>query len=155
VIVNRRILMPVRALEDALARVSRGDLGATVMVRHDDEIGRVGQHLNEMTRVLRLRADDERRRRENLSGRLGRLLEESDNQIFVLDGDTLRILQASRGAREHLGYEMAELQDRTPLDLFPAADAAAFARAVKVLRSRGQGRIDIETRLLRKDGRSF
>jgi PAS domain S-box-containing protein len=150
-----RVYQPLRELEAALTRIARGDLNVHIASRRDDELGRLGRHLNEMIAVLRLRADDERRRRENLSERLGHLLEESDNQIFVLAGDTLRVVQASRGATLHLGYQLSDLQDRTGLDLFPGADAAAFARAIQALRERGEGQLELETRLLRRDGRSY
>ncbi len=152
---RNRVHRPLRRLEAALSRIAGGHLDTTFVSEHDDEIGRLGLHLNAMTAVLRLRSDDERRRRENLSERLGHLLEESSNQIFVFAADTLKILQASRGALEHLGYAISELTALTPHDVLPPADASVLARLMDDLRAGRQTQANIETRLRRKDGRSY
>ena len=152
---RRRIDKPLAELEHALTRVASGDLGAAITPRRDDEIGRLGKHFNAMTAVLRLRAEDERRRRENLAERLGHLLEDSDNQIFVIDSEQLRIRQASRGALEHLGYGILQLLQMTALDLVPPADGSALLRMLEELRARGTGHATMETRLRRHDGRSY
>jgi signal transduction histidine kinase len=61
VILRRRILRPLHALEAALARVAEGNLDAQVDVQILDEIGRLGAHFNEMTRVLLSQAEHQGR----------------------------------------------------------------------------------------------
>jgi signal transduction histidine kinase len=61
VVIRRRILLPLRALEAGLARVSDGDLNARVPGERSDEIGRLGAHFNEMTQVLLGRAEEQGR----------------------------------------------------------------------------------------------
>ncbi|HEX4601848.1 MAG TPA: ATP-binding protein, partial [Gemmatimonadales bacterium] len=47
--------------EAGLARVADGDLATEVPVHRHDEVGRLAQHFNEMTRVLRDRAEEQGR----------------------------------------------------------------------------------------------
>jgi signal transduction histidine kinase len=61
VMLRRRIMQPLNALEAALARVADGDLNARVPVHGLDEIGRLGAHFNEMTRVLLGQAEEQGR----------------------------------------------------------------------------------------------
>jgi signal transduction histidine kinase len=60
-ILRRRIWDPLRQLETGLARVAEGDLNSEIPVLRADEMGRLAQHFNEMTRVLRDRAEEQGR----------------------------------------------------------------------------------------------
>lgn len=62
--VHRRLYRPLSDLDAGMARVRDGDLGTAIQVRRVDELGRLGQHFNNMTAVLRERAEDERQRAE-------------------------------------------------------------------------------------------
>jgi len=57
----RRLGAPLRDLEVGLTQVAEGDLQARVPVRHADEIGRLAEHFNQMTAVLRERAEEQGR----------------------------------------------------------------------------------------------
>jgi PAS domain S-box-containing protein len=153
--VRTRVHAPLLELENALAGIAQGDLNVSIEARRDDEIGRLARHLNAMTAVLRLRADDERRRRENLAERLGHLLDESANEILVFASESGRMIQASRGARDQLGYGAEDFRKLTVLDLVPPSDAGAVNRLLDALRERRQTHLTIETRLRRQDGRSY
>src|SRR6266545_4313410 len=60
-ILRRRFWEPLRALEAGLTQVAEGDLNTEVAVQRVDEIGRLAQHFNAMTRVLRDRAHEQGR----------------------------------------------------------------------------------------------
>ncbi len=60
-ILRRRIWDPLRQLEMGLARIAEGDLNSEIPVLRADEMGRLAQHFNEMTRVLRGRAEEQGR----------------------------------------------------------------------------------------------
>ena len=60
-IVRRRVWNPLTELERGIDRVSTGDLSAQVPVARDDELGHVITHFNQMTRVLRDRAEEQGR----------------------------------------------------------------------------------------------
>ncbi|MEE8061965.1 MAG: hybrid sensor histidine kinase/response regulator [Gemmatimonadales bacterium] len=61
VIARRRIWQPLSQLEAGLAQVARGDLHVEVPVPRFDEVGRLGNHFNAMTDVLRQRAEEQGR----------------------------------------------------------------------------------------------
>src|SRR5206468_8557600 len=58
---GRRMGRPLADLEAGLARVADGDLTTEVAVPGSDELARLAQHFNEMTRVLRDRAEEQGR----------------------------------------------------------------------------------------------
>ena len=60
-IVRRRVVRPLEMLEQALVRVAEGDLTVQVEAAHTDELGRLAEHFNDMTRVLRDRAEGQGR----------------------------------------------------------------------------------------------
>jgi signal transduction histidine kinase len=60
-VVRRRVWNPLTALERGIQRVAEGDLSAHIPVARDDELGHLITHFNEMTRVLRDRAEEQGR----------------------------------------------------------------------------------------------
>ena len=60
-LVHGRLFLPLRALDRGLAGVADGNLALQLPVRRDDELGRLTDHFNQMTAVLRTRAEEERR----------------------------------------------------------------------------------------------
>lgn len=61
ILAYRRLGAPLRDLEEGLTHVAEGDLHAEVPVRYADEIGRLAEHFNHMTWVLRERAEEQGR----------------------------------------------------------------------------------------------
>ena len=60
-VVRRRVWNPLGALERGIRQVSEGDLTTQVPIVRDDELGKVTTHFNQMTRVLRDRAEEQGR----------------------------------------------------------------------------------------------
>src|SRR5437867_270631 len=60
-VVRRRVWRPLRELEAGLTQVADGDLTVGVPIRGSDELGRLAEHFNAMTRVLRDRAEEQGR----------------------------------------------------------------------------------------------
>src|SRR6266852_4254327 len=60
-VVRRRVWRPLRAIEVGLTQVADGDLTVSVPVHGSDELGRLAEHFNAMTRVLRDRAEEQGR----------------------------------------------------------------------------------------------
>jgi PAS domain S-box-containing protein len=94
----------------------------------------------------------DRKRAERKEVEFGRILEDSLNEIYMFDSDTLCFVQVNRGARENLGYSMDELQELTPLDLKPDYSSEFFAELTRPLRSGEREQIQFETVHRRKDG---
>ena len=68
----------------------------------------------------------ERRLAESLSARMGRIIENALNEVYVLDAGTLRFLQVNRRGRENLGLSMQQLQTRSCADLVPGWTGESF-----------------------------
>jgi signal transduction histidine kinase/CheY-like chemotaxis protein len=60
-LVRRRLWVPLSALERGIQQVADGDLTTQVPVARADELGNVTAHFNQMTRVLRDRAEEQGR----------------------------------------------------------------------------------------------
>jgi signal transduction histidine kinase len=64
IFIHHRLYRPLADLDSGLARVADGDLKTAIEMRRADELGRLAQHFNRMTAVLRERAEEERLRTE-------------------------------------------------------------------------------------------
>jgi len=60
-ILRRRFWSPLGALREGIRQVADGDLTTEVPVSRDDELGNITAHFNQMTRVLRDRAEEQGR----------------------------------------------------------------------------------------------
>ncbi len=154
-LVRRRLYAPLAAIDHGLARVERGELEAELPVRRADEMGRLTAHFNQMTGVLRARADEERRRRTSLVERFGRILDQSFNEIYLADAATLRIVQANRGAQAALGYGAEEFATLTLPDVMADLDEARFREIVRPLQAGAQQRVLLTAVHRRRDGSRY
>ena len=89
---------------------------------------------------------------EAMTSRLGRMVEDSLNEIYVFDAESLKFVQVNRGARENLGYTMDELRALTALDLKPEFTAELYDELVRPLRDGTRDSIRFDTMHRRKDG---
>jgi PAS domain S-box-containing protein len=102
-----------------------------------------------------LRDISQRKQNEERLAYLGRILDESVNEIYVFDAITLRLTQVNKGARENIGYSMAELCAMTPLDLQPELSNERFLDLVSPLRSGQREQVVFRTSHRRKDGTKY
>ncbi|MEX2182993.1 MAG: ATP-binding protein [Chloroflexota bacterium] len=87
--------------------------------------------------------------------RLGRLLDESSDEIHVLDAETLRFVQTNASARRNLGYTEDEFSRMTPADLQSDYTVDAVTALLEPLRSGARDQLRIETLQRRKDGSTY
>jgi PAS domain S-box-containing protein len=86
------------------------------------------------------------------AGRFGQILDESLNEIYIFDPETLKIQKANRGALENLGYSGDEILDLTPADLTPDLSVGELRRSIAPLLDGSLQKQQFETRVIRKDG---
>lgn len=98
---------------------------------------------------------DDQLKAEDEKTRLGAIIEDSLNEIYVFDTKTLKFDFVNRGARENLGYKLEKLKKMTPLDIKPEFTAESFSQLLKPLRSGELDRLNFETKHLRKDGSTY
>ena len=82
---------------------------------------------------------------------LGRIVEESLNEVYIFDADTFHIVQVNRGGRENLGYTRQELHRLTPFDLMPAFDEEQFRELIRPLLNGSVNKLVFSTIHQRKD----
>jgi two-component system sensor kinase FixL len=86
---------------------------------------------------------------------IGRLIDDSLNEIFIFDAQTWKFLQVNRGARENLGYRMEELAQLTPVDIKPDHSNDSFAELIRPLLAGEKEVLEFETVHCRKDGSQY
>lgn len=86
---------------------------------------------------------------------LFQVLEESLNEIYIFDAETLRFVYANKGALENLGYSLDQMRELSPLDMQPEYDAASFDELVNPLRRGEKSTITFETLHQRSDGTRY
>jgi len=97
----------------------------------------------------------ERKKTENLEMRLGRIVEGSQNEIYVFDDADLKFTQVNKGACENLGYLRGELLGMTPVDIMPNIDGPLFDAIIAPLRNDQSDEISFEAACQRKDGTAY
>ncbi|MFT5510383.1 MAG: PAS domain S-box-containing protein [Hyphomicrobiaceae bacterium] len=90
---------------------------------------------------------------QSTSARLGQILDQSLNEIYVFDAETLHFVQVNHGARRNMGYSSAEMRQLTPVDIKPDYNSQKqFEAVIKPLRDGTKDLLVFETRHQRKDG---
>jgi diguanylate cyclase (GGDEF)-like protein/PAS domain S-box-containing protein len=98
---------------------------------------------------------DERIQTQDMATSLGRILEESLNEVYIFAADTLRFFNVNQSARDNLGYTMEELRQLTPVDIKPEMSQEIFDRVVAPLKKGCRRRLRYETVHSRKDGSRY
>jgi len=118
------------------------------------------QDLTRLVAAVEREIRDGARRREHarmsaLVARLGRIVDQSPEGVYVFDTERLRIVQANRGACAQLGREKEQLLSGTFVELFENPTPEAFATIVAPLRTGAEEQIVYEAILRRADGETF
>ena len=102
-----------------------------------------------------LESQVERKRADMLAQQFGHLLQNSFNEIYLFDADSLKFLLTSEGAEKNLGYTDEELNQLTPLDLKPSYTRESFEELIAPLRSGKQPSLLFDASHRRKDGTTY
>jgi PAS domain S-box-containing protein len=96
-----------------------------------------------------------RKEAEEERNHLATIFDESLNEIYVFDAETLKFINVNYGAQKNIGYSIDELRTMTPLDLKTKEDKKAFKNIINTLLDRKLEKIELETFHQRKDGTSY
>ncbi len=91
----------------------------------------------------------------NTNGRAASILEQSLNEIYLFDAETLHFEYVNSGARGNLGYDMPMLRTMTPLDLQPEFDEESFRVMINPLLHGEKKLLISETTHLRANGTRY
>lgn len=121
----------------------------TSIVPFVDEHGVPYQYIGIQTDIT------ERKLAEEVNARLGRILDESLNEIYIFNSVDFRFLRVNRGAEENLGYSRDELYLKSAYDIKPEFDRETFAEYVGPLLRGECEELNFETTHQRKDGSTY
>ena len=96
----------------------------------------------------------ERKKREQIELSMGRLFDQSLNEIYIFNSDDLRFVRVNQAAINNLGYSIEELQGMTPVDVKPEFNLVEFEAKIKPLRQKSP-KIRFETLHRRKNGTTY
>ncbi len=89
------------------------------------------------------------------SDRLGRIVEDAVSEVYVFSAEDFRFSLVNRGARDNLGYSMAELRAMTPWDVMPSMSRQEFLELVEPLLEGDRPGLEFEGVHQRKDGTQY
>ena len=98
--------------------------------------------------TLRKKAEAER-------NHLATIFDESLNEIYVFDAESLKFINVNYGAQKNLGYTIDELKTMTPLDLKTQDDKIEFRNNIETLLKKNIEKLEFETVHQRKDGSKY
>ncbi len=102
-----------------------------------------------------LRDISQRKQNEERLAYMGRILDESVNEIYVFDATTLRFTLVNKGARENIGYSMAELCTMTPLDLKRELTMERFLKLLSPIQTGQREQVVFRTSHRRNNGTTY
>lgn len=83
------------------------------------------------------------------------IFNESLNEIFIFDAETLLFVDVNKGALKNIGYTLAELKKMTPVDIKPDFNRFQFLEKIKPLIDNSEDKLKFNTRHQRKDGSTY
>ncbi len=99
-----------------------------------------------------IRDNNELKQINSHHSRLSAILEQSLNEIYLFDIQSLRFDYVNSCAQRNLGYSMKALRTMTPLHINPELDEASFRRMADSLLNRQKEVLIFETMHMRADG---
>lgn len=90
--------------------------------------------------------------KNKLNNRLGRILNDSSNEIYVVNANSFLCLQVNRGAVENLGYNSEELTSISILEIFTHLDHESLTELIAPLTAGKKEFVIYQGENMRKDG---
>jgi len=97
----------------------------------------------------------ETRLAEQRNRQLGNILEQSINEIYIINSETLFFEHANQGGINNLGFSLDELKNMSLLDIKPEFDIVLFTDLIRLLINGEQSQLRFETIHQRKNGTRY
>ncbi len=97
----------------------------------------------------------ERKKSEQTIDHWFQVFNESLNEIYIFDAESLVFINVNRGAQLNLGYTMEELNQMSVLDIKTDLSAKSFQKLISPLVNKSKEKVDFETIHRRKDGSTY
>jgi len=109
----------------------------------------------ERYKVTKVTDISELKSKEQMITRMGRIIDQVNHEIYIIDPDNFQILQANKGARKNLQYSEDELNNMYPWDLTPELTQEHYISYLKTLIDKHEKWISFETFHCRKDRSTY
>ena len=109
---------------------------------------------NEYVMALVIDITDRKRTEQELK-QWSKIFNESLNEIFIFDAETLKFVNVNYGAQKNMGYSLDELRQMTPVDIKPYFDEKGFREVMIPLLEKREEKLKFETIHQRKDGSRY
>ena len=76
-----------------------------------------------------------------------KIFNDSLNEIYVFDAETLRFTHANFGAQKSIGYKLKELQTMKPYELMPEFNKTKFKKLIQPILNNSRKKVELETHL--------
>jgi diguanylate cyclase (GGDEF)-like protein/PAS domain S-box-containing protein len=93
--------------------------------------------------------------KNQLTNRLSRILNDSSNELYIVDAETLTCLQTNKGALDNLGYSAEELSAMTLADIIVDLNKDEIQNLINPLRESTRDALSYKTLQKRKDGTTY
>ncbi|MEP2919214.1 MAG: ATP-binding protein [Sulfitobacter sp.] len=118
-----------------------------------DDISSLTDLAGSVTTQIKLQATQNAREdTQKAATQLGRAVENSHHEVFMFESGSFHFTTVNKGARENLGYSMAELRTLTPANIKPDFSLDDLNALVEPLKKRSLPNLEFETKHQRKDG---
>lgn len=84
-----------------------------------------------------------------------KIFDESQNEIYLFDKDSLQFINANQGAQANIGYTLSELKELTAIMIKPEFDEIAFRKIISPLLNKEIEKLKFETIHQRKNGTQY
>jgi signal transduction histidine kinase len=108
-----------------------------------------------MARTAPLIEQQDENKKMNNETKLAPAMQAATTEIYLIDADTLLLVDVNQAARQNLGHDLARLNTMTPLDLAPALDRDEFEGLLASLGPEVGAQVSLATRFLRADGSRY
>tara|TARA_R100001369_G_scaffold75603_2_gene104563 strand:+ start:6255 stop:7766 length:1512 start_codon:yes stop_codon:yes gene_type:complete len=109
--------------------------------------------LYDETYVMALVIDiTQRKIKEKELSHWAKIFDESLNEIYVFDANTLHFVNVNKEAQRNMGYNLEEFKAMKPLDIKPNMDSPQFQLLIAPLLNGKRDKVKFETDHQRKDG---
>jgi diguanylate cyclase (GGDEF)-like protein/PAS domain S-box-containing protein len=93
--------------------------------------------------------------KNQLNNRLSRILNDSSNELYIVDAETLSCLQTNKGALDSLGYSPEELSSMTLADIIVDLNKEEILNLINPLRKNTRDSLSYKALQKRKDGSTY
>lgn len=94
----------------------------------------------------------ERKLAEQQIAKFKNIIDNSLNEVYFFDSETLYFVYANQGAQNNMGYSIEEFKKLTPLDIKPRTSKSEFTELIDPLLTHAKNKLEFTSVHQRKDG---